>query len=244
MRSNCVGQVRKNLLREGLPTRYVNKIISELSEHWEDLKREGMVESVPLEIAEARADQRLGNPEELARAISSKMRSTCWLGRHPGLGFAILPLVAVVIWWVVLLLLGTWLSGGMARLNDKDFTKVNWDLMGMWIRWTGVTGGIVLPALLCYLARRRFCGFKWALIACGVLALHNFFHSANLIPPGLEIGSSARFTWAYGFRWGFSHPSLVPLALPLLVFLFFWIIHFRKTASDCQQQINVKTDQL
>jgi hypothetical protein len=221
-RSSSIEQLRMELLRKGLPGDYVAKTVQELADHWEDLKSEALDESLPRLQAEAIANRRLGSVEDLARSISNSMRSVTWLGRHPFIGFGILPLAGLISWWIGMLFIGVWYTGALPRIAENDLTApVNWEFLLVWTNWTAQSAGIVLPAFCCYLARRHYCGFRWALVGCGILALHNFLHFIKVTPPA--DGVLAGITWGYGFRLGLPQWNSVTSAAPLVVFLVFWL---------------------
>src|SRR5262249_40599165 len=82
-----------------------------------------------------------------------------------------------------------------------------------WIRYGGA---FLLSALCCYLAWRCFCGFKWALIGCLVLAAHGLLHNVTLTPP--IGGSQAGLAWTYSFGGQISLLNWLALIVPLIVY--------------------------
>src|SRR6185312_6196639 len=65
--------------------------------HHADLKHHAMEEGLSEADAEARADQRLGEPVALAECLASALRQSSWWGRHPVIGFALLPPLGILL---------------------------------------------------------------------------------------------------------------------------------------------------
>ncbi|AGA24514.1 hypothetical protein [Singulisphaera acidiphila] len=75
-------QVWSEVVRSGLPPAYADRLLTELSDHAEELGDQ--------------AEQRLGKAEELAGAAVLAYRSSSFAGRHPLAAFVLLPLLLVV----------------------------------------------------------------------------------------------------------------------------------------------------
>ncbi len=212
MRKTEVGaSVRRGLLKQGFGRTYVNRVARELEEHWVDLVNEGLRQGLAQSEAETHATNCLGTAEPLIEEFTARMQRSSWLGRHPAPGFALLALIATIVWWALLIVsIGS--AAGM-------FTWVPFRISGKavsasfeCIRWASY---FALPWFLCSIARRFHCGWKAALRGCLVLSVHNAMHRFNF--SGGEPGHGA-ISWGYSFNFG-NTPAWLPVFLPLGVFL-------------------------
>lgn len=87
----CWMFVRQWLAGHGLPAERLQRVTDELAEHWEDLRDAGREEGLSEVQAAARADLRLGPPDQLTAKLIAGFRSHSWLGRHPIMGLCLLP---------------------------------------------------------------------------------------------------------------------------------------------------------
>jgi hypothetical protein len=104
--------------------------------------------------------------------------------------------------------------------------------------WSGVAVAVhlfrwglftAIPFWFCWLARRSYCGYKWALATCLVFSLHGMVHSMNFVAPtGANKGS---LSWGYG-----SHLDLAGLLIPLVVFGLFWMLCRHVDARETAQE--------
>src|SRR6185436_4837334 len=96
-----IEQFRQRLIELGCPHGRIRRDIRELSDHHEDLRNAALEEGLSEAAADARAAQQLGEPVALAEHLAAALRNSSWWGRHPVLGFCVLPpfvilLVAIV----------------------------------------------------------------------------------------------------------------------------------------------------
>ena len=106
-------KIREELVRQGLPCQYIERLVSELDDHFSDILEErktSMNTAGKLTIAPTHVEQQLGNPEQLAAFAADQYHARTFWGRHPWITFVIAPLplyaacfvaVAVVLWQVV-----------------------------------------------------------------------------------------------------------------------------------------------
>jgi hypothetical protein len=160
----------------GCPASQMRRCVQEVADHREDLKNAALEEGLPEPVAEVRADALLGEPLTLAEQLAAAIRQSSWWGRHPFIGFCLLPpVVSLLVWGLGLMLCaGAWrlclTAGEWSILTDGD---------GVGIRIirtlaTGTYYGAIAAAAVffCWLARRSMSGLKWALTACAVCSLH------------------------------------------------------------------------
>ncbi len=77
----CCSEVRRRLIRHGLPAPRVERLVEELSEHWTELRDAAWQEGLSDAEASARADADLGTPAHLTEEAVAALRRSSWLGR-------------------------------------------------------------------------------------------------------------------------------------------------------------------
>jgi hypothetical protein len=211
-------KVRKRLLRAGFSRTYANRAARELQEHWEELVDEGLRNGLSELDAQHEASARVGSTEKLAQEFAERLQNSSWLARHPSLGFGLLALTLTAVWWVAF---GS-LAANICGLFSTDDPKISANIgprlqaLGMFFDWIRATSYVAVPWLCCYIAERFFCGWRPALWACLVIAIHNAGHFMHVEGEGAH-GTVA---WAYRFAFG-SMPSLLAIISPVAVFLLY-----------------------
>ena len=140
-----IGQFERRLLELGCPATQARDKARELADHHADLKQAALEEGFSETEAEARAAAQLGEPAGLAERLARAMRQSSWWGRHPVIGFCLLPLLGVWPFWLICgsTLAGVvWLIGrvfGPAYLVNLDNPRRPnfFDLrVGLWYAFT------------------------------------------------------------------------------------------------------------
>lgn len=84
-------RLQKYLLVSGVAPRLVNRTISELSDHYEDLEAEAMNNGLSRDEAGIEASTRIGDVKIIAKEILSRPELKCWAHRYPFLARFVLP---------------------------------------------------------------------------------------------------------------------------------------------------------
>jgi hypothetical protein len=163
-------QLQAQLVRSDLPDDYVERLLEELSDHFQDLMEETM-------STQAEVCARLGEPQDVADAAAFGYRHRGYLGRHPaiaGLVFAVSPIVALAaLSYTVLLSMvvgAEWLGivgDGASPLGTTSQAILSYGLKLATI----VLPSLVLAVAYCRLAGRCGIGRKWMITSCVVLAV-------------------------------------------------------------------------
>lgn len=214
MRNDAViGRFERRLVESGFPGDQVRRNVRELAEHHQDLKQNALEEGLSEAEAQTRADELLGEPAVLAEILATALRQSSWWGRHPIIGFGLLPPLGILL----LLSLGLGLDCLLGALYfpreqltalansapGLNFFRVSLD--------TTCYAAILLAALLfCSLARRTGAWLKWALVACAVCALQGLFFYHTLRAHEFSIGYNLHPDWGC-----FSLPWLAALTVCL-----------------------------
>ena len=194
--SVCCAEVAAGLARHGMPAARIERVTSELAEHWEDARAEGLEKGLSAAEAASQADKRLGEPQEIARHVIAGSRRSSWLGRHPITALCILPfffapaLMAVIAF--PLALLDGWThfthwGGSDSRPNAYLITGLAWALH--------YSTTIAALLWLCRHAWRNGLGTRWILALCLWCALTALIRFFNADPVGRNVVFGFRFPW-------------------------------------------------
>jgi hypothetical protein len=133
----------------------------------------------------------------------------------------LLPLPIFIILFLGLAWLGAEVTGVVAWSTDRDsLPDPNWAIIRVGRYGVLCVALTITAAFTCYLARRSYCGFKWAATGCTVVYCHAlFFYSRFEHPLGAE------YSFLIGYTLG--RPTLHELigrAVPLLVFVLYFFL--------------------
>jgi hypothetical protein len=224
-------EVQRRLLQHGFSRSYAQRAARELQEHWEELIEEGLRNGLSQMEAQREALARMGPTEELAKEFCARMQNSSWLGRYPSLGFGLMALTLTILWWVGFGSLGAEVCGLFSTSDPKIAATISPRLQALdvWFDWIRGTSYLVVPGLCCYVAERYHCGWRPALWACLLVAIHNAMHFLRITNGGAH-GSVA---WGYSFNFA-SMPSLLAIVAPLAVFGLYraWSLRGEKENND------------
>jgi hypothetical protein len=113
-----LNELRERLLRAGVAPRHVRRYLNELSDHLADLKAEEEREGRSPADAESAALIRLGNIDDLAKAITERAEFQSWCARAPWAMFGLAPILSLAVAWCIALLI-LW-SGWQIFLANTD----------------------------------------------------------------------------------------------------------------------------
>ncbi|HEX4121248.1 MAG TPA: hypothetical protein VH619_11570 [Verrucomicrobiae bacterium] len=196
-----IRQFQRRLVEIGCPTMWMRETVREFADHYEDLKQAAMEEGLQERDAEARAQMRLGDSILLAEQTVAVLRRSTWWGRHPVIGFFILPLFALAPAWAACgaVLAGIcWLLGqicGPGYSVDRQTAHALASDPNAFQSFAGpVNNGLMFSATVLvtltflWLARRSALGLKWKLIACAVCSFNSIITYASIDPGSVLIG--------------------------------------------------------
>jgi hypothetical protein len=220
----AIEQFERRLIELGCPARRLRSSVQELEDHYQDLQAAALAEGCSESEAASRASLALGHPVVLAEQLVLGLRRASWWGRHPIIGFCVLPLFSLVLIWLGFLgmLVGIgwfwgWLLGPAYRLDQSVISALQSDpvffngVAKPLILGTEAVSAIFLTAGFCWLAWRAALGWKWVMATCGASGLACLFCYLWIQPHNLTIGIS----------WHQPHWPLIfiPLTVAVAVFL-------------------------
>jgi hypothetical protein len=165
-------ELRKEFVRRQLPPHYAQRLLAELSDHFNDFKEDRM----STDAADFKSVvHQLGSPRDIGAAATAQYRRQRFSGRHPLLVFAVLPIVSLPMLFVGLLFGVGWMLYLIAPEETLAAGGVEPDWVPL-VFQTAVCAFVILPAIalslmLCRAARKAALGWKWPLAACLLLAL-------------------------------------------------------------------------
>jgi|ERR1043166_782332 hypothetical protein len=215
--SAIIAQFERRLAEIGCPAARLHLGVQELSDHHEDLKCAGLEEGLSEAEAEARADELLGDPANLAAEISAVVRHCSWVGRHPVIAFCLLPAVMVLV--TTCIGLGLAIEGGELYFTSDELALLRSDRAGALLGDVGLQGTWCVTALLtawifCVLARRSARGLKWGFAACVACSVYSCCLGIQFNPRSL--------TFYCHFPPNLLHPNWAPFLAPLAVAVIAW----------------------
>ena len=89
--ATTIQQFERRLIELGCPARQLRSRVRELADHYQDLQEAEQADGFSEAEAAARAAARLGDPIVLAENLVLDLRQASWWGRHPVIGFCLLP---------------------------------------------------------------------------------------------------------------------------------------------------------
>jgi hypothetical protein len=187
----------------GCPARYSQRSVAELAEHFEDLTHAGIENGLDSGIARARATEELGDPMILAERLVASFRQASWWGRHPIIGFCLLPPLAlmVVLPVTVLGLYGLFLLGNLFSRHSiplDEFKSAVVTAPAAFAQWNNPLLCLIhsLPIaintiLFCKLVVRSASGTQWLIVTCAVGSASGFFTWTGFSTSGFYLGYGA-----------------------------------------------------
>ncbi len=100
--------LRARLLKGGISPKHVSRILSELKDHFEDLKSEGIGRGQSAEEAERDAMARLGSEDAVVEGALAKPELQSWAARWPWAVYGLAPAVtfSVAVTFLIFVLVG------------------------------------------------------------------------------------------------------------------------------------------
>ena len=197
--SLVIARFERRLVELGCPAWRSAARVRELAEHFEDLKAAAMGEGLGEAEAEVRAGAQLGNPVLLADNAAWLLRRSSWWGRHPLIGFGVLPFLSFIpilgVCWAVSLG-ACWLAGrvGPAYRFDSSLAgalsadpKIFYQFAGPLNTGVMLLAMLVTMVLFGWLARRSVVGMKWMLGVCAVCAVDSLFGYSGIHPHSFDV---------------------------------------------------------
>jgi hypothetical protein len=191
-------ELRSELRRQRLPQAYIERLLAELDDHYEDLLEErstSMGAARKLQLEQDDLSVRLGEPAQLALFAAEKYHARSFWGRHPVVTFLVGPLPLLVAVWLATVFSLTGFGMGLSYVIEKwlKMPADQWDypnhlvaqaIVMAIVAWiVVVVPPLSVAGLMCRTARRNAVSWRWPIVACGLVAA-----LAATISVGYRIG--------------------------------------------------------
>lgn len=190
-------QVRSECLRQNLPPLYVERLVSELSDHLFDF----MEDSMSTDAKEfSYATSRLGMPGEIATLAAREYRQQRFSGRHPLLTFVLSPIVTLLMLWAAPIACSILAAKALGIDSSADLSPAANSMMPLVAMGYVLAPIAVAAAFYCRLATKAAVSWKWTLATCVILALIGGTAFASVTLPTAVSKGTIMFGFGVGLR--------------------------------------------
>lgn len=209
MRRSQFEALTETLLRGGIAPRHVRRYVGELKDHYDDLVEAARKTGVSVPEAERDAFTRMGDADDLAKAMLARDDLKSWAARYPVLIFGLVPplmLMAGVAVFVACLATVIFTF----RLEDEAYSVIP-------DTWRAVVGGgifgvkyvlpIAVAAIVAKLGLDQRVGIRWLMIGIGIAAVLGGFFDVRVDWPAY-VGAPGELNFGLGLAPPFSQFGL------------------------------------
>jgi hypothetical protein len=179
-------ELRRELVRHGLPPAYIARLLDELDDHFVDLinqRSSPMGAARKLQTESDDLQQRLGEPTQLAIFAAEQYHARSFWGRHPWLTYLVAPLPLLVACYAAsgLALQAIFFGANFVCTHAFGWTEETFRSADhLWLQAIFITlfcwYWIVFPPLtaawlLCRSYRRNALDWRWPVLGCALLAV-------------------------------------------------------------------------
>lgn len=173
-------ELKEELVRQGLPPSYIERLVQELSDHFTDVMEESM--STEAEKSSLAAE-RLGHPSKLAAAAVTEYHKQAFSRKHPVVTFAIMPVLLTALLWAGLFVAG-YVADEVGEISDLTTSQLSFRALNDVATGVMLAPLFVIALIFCRLARNSGVDWRWSLLSTGVLALISGMFYYTVLPFG------------------------------------------------------------
>lgn len=199
--------LHSTLLRGGMAPRHAKRAIKEMRQHLADLEADALGEGLTPEEAESRAQQTLGEKDEIARQFLARPELISWSHRYPKTIYLLGPLFSFCALFVLINFLFLFLSISFLDIFDSsgvDEPRV----LPPWFVWLchlvlGFTVYALMPLLAisyCLSAKRHMISMRWPLVGAILLTVLAAGFNYHVAPEGVGEQGQGSIGIAWGWR--------------------------------------------
>jgi len=206
--ASFVTRLRFELLRRGCPWTATHRILRETAGHYTDLEQSALDHGCSPADATVRAAAELGDPAVLAARHVAARQKTYWCGRHPVLGFLVLPLFLIPVFFTLLSLgaglgFGLVFYGNFTVMTILQHDPAEFQFMQLLVQPLSVLAKLLISLFLVRHVRRCALPFKWVIGVCVICLVHAVADYVDISPThwtiGLGVPLHLTSQWLNGF---------------------------------------------
>ena len=172
-------ELSERLLRAGIAPRHVRRYVAELSDHFDDLVREGAENGLPQNTAEQAARTRVGSDDGLAAVMLARPELRSVAARYPWFAFGLAPVMMLALVVATALLI----QGGIIFWSPAippwsvAWAKLSFDALN-WL--ATYAAPLVIAAMLCVIGFRQRMTARWIVLGLAIVCLVGGFHEIGV----------------------------------------------------------------
>jgi hypothetical protein len=233
MRNSRFHDVAERLLNAGVSPRRVRRLISELADHFDDLREELKARGLTSEEADAEATSRLATGA-LVEGVLARPELRSWVRRWPWAAFTVLPVAMYASLFATELAVLVFSVEFAKNELGMDFSSSAWLVLTVRTLLGGAEWAlpIVAAGACCAIALLRRAPAIWATTGVVLISLLGALTNAQLdLPPAVPRA-------ALGAGIGFNTESLLlpisraAVTLTVVLVAYFWIRHTQNRAES------------
>jgi hypothetical protein len=181
-------KVRMELVRQGLPPSYIERLVQELRGHFDDLmEEERRMEAGKHAFPGAEQKnwaERMGQPADVAAVAVAEYHRRAFSRKHPVVTFAVFPVLLVFGLWAGFLL-STYAIGEIAGQDDETpMTLASLCIKNYFTHALILAPIAVVTFFFCRFARTNGLDGRWPMTTTAILAIIAGVIWSNIITPG------------------------------------------------------------
>ena len=232
--SLLLNNLKIKLIQNGFSYKYTDRIINELKEHREDILTEILETGEKPNIAEKKADKRIGDINQLSDNFKEGLKNSSFIGRHSGISFILFPILLFVCSLFFIVFFGEIVVFFIELFKDNiDWSEDPFFSIAFWYyNFFNYSIYLFITIGFCLLCNKLLYKLKWAGITCLIMSVIGLFSNISIskaIPDPnkyLEYGLSLNVFFSVSSKMFFSFDFLsnyIRFILPIAFFIIFYI---------------------
>lgn len=205
MAESLFSNLAHRLLKGGVAPKHVRRTISELSDHFADIKAEALLRGLSETEATQEATKRIGSQEAIVADILAKPELKSWAARWPWAVFTLGPVLLGISFLVAVLLLFVSITKWWrVLLPDLVVTEASLAAMRVSFQALEYLWAPLAAGLMCLYASRRLVDLKWQVLGASVAAILCFFVTGFDLIPNLPVPEAGPVSGTIVYGLGYS----------------------------------------
>ncbi len=228
--------LKKRLIKRGFAYNYIDRIITELSDHKKDMVYDLVESGYDTNTAAKEAEKRLGDSEELSTSFIQAARNSSFIGRHPSISFILFPfflfvflIFSIMFFGIIISEVVDFLGIDITWVIEPVFTITN-----IFIYFLNQSVYTIITLIFCVICKKFVFNMKWALISSFIMAVLGFSANFGISKTApdivIETGATVDFTiyviFSEKMLFNISYLSNhIRFLLPVICFILFYLLN-------------------